>query len=285
MKHLIKKADILIEALPYIRQFKGKTFVIKYGGKAMSGDVNLKNSIIEDIVLMKFIGINPVIIHGGGPEINIMMKKKGLKPKFVNGLRVTDKKTMRIVEKVLFGKINKELVLIFNEHRGKAVGLSGKTNRLIIARKHFAKVGTEEVDIGFVGDIVRVNVKFLQKLKNFIPVIAPIGIGKDNCTYNINADDAASAIAVKIKAEKLILLTDVDGIYKNNSLLSTVTLSNVPRLIKNKVIEGGMIPKVKAGINALKGGVKKVHIINGNIRHSLLLEIFTNKGIGTEVVK
>ena len=286
MKHLIKKAGILIEALPYIKKFSGKTFVIKYGGKAMIGKANLKDSIAQDIVLLKFVGINPIVVHGGGPEISAAMKKAGLKPKFVHGLRVTDKKTVKIVYKVLAGKINKEIVDLFNKHGGKALGLNGKIKRLILSKKHYARdENGKRTDIGYVGEVVKINSKFLNSLKEYIPVIAPIGIGKEGNIFNINADDVASAVSASVKADKLVLLTDVDGIYKDKIMIATVDLKKIKSLIKSKVISGGMIPKVKACMNALKGGVKKTHIVNGNIKHSILLEIFTNKGIGTEIVK
>lgn len=286
MKHLIRKADILIEALPYIKKFRGKTFVIKYGGKAMIGDKELKDSFVLDIVLLKFVGINPIVVHGGGPEISASMKKAGLKPKFINGLRVTDKKTMRIVNKVLAGKINKEIVDLFKKHGGKAIGLNGKIKNLILAKKHYAKdENGKKADIGYVGEVSRINSKYLNSLKDYIPVIAPIGVGKDKSIFNINADDVASAVSSAVKADKLVLLTDVDGIFKGNKLLATLNLEKIQKLLKNKVISGGMIPKVKACTNALKAGVKKTHIVNGNIKHSMLLEIFTNKGIGTEIVK
>lgn len=283
MEELIKKADILIEALPYIRQFKDKVFVIKYGGKAMANE-SLKNSIIQDIILMKLVGISPIVVHGGGPKITRLMEKYGKKPKFVDGLRVTDKETMKIVATVV-GKINKEIVSLFNKHKGKAIGLSGKHWNLIIAKKYFAKDKlNKKIDIGFVGEVKEVNVAVLEKLKGYIPVIAPIGIGIDKNVYNINADDVARGIAIKFKAEKLILLTDVDGVYdKHRKLIPTIKMGRIQNLIKNKIIEGGMIPKVKSALKSIKAGVKKVHILNGNIKHSILLEIFTNKGIGTEI--
>ncbi|MFH1825383.1 MAG: acetylglutamate kinase [Candidatus Firestonebacteria bacterium] len=288
MKNLIKKVDILIEALPYIRQFKDKIFVIKYGGKAMVNE-SLKNSIIQDIILMKLVGISPIVVHGGGPEITRAMEKCGKKPKFVNGLRVTDKETMKIVETAM-KKINKEIVSLFNEHGVKAIGLSPALERrgnLIVAKKYFAKdILNKKLDIGFVGEVKKINIAILKKFKEYIAVITPLGTGIDKNTYNINADDVASGLAIKLKAEKLILLTDVDGVYdKHCNLIPTIGLGRIQNLIKNKTIKGGMIPKVKSALKSIKAGVKKVHILNGNIKHSILLEIFTNKGIGTEIKK
>jgi acetylglutamate kinase len=275
MEALIKKADILMEALPYIKQFSGKTFVIKYGGKAMV-DGSLKDSVIEDIVLMKYIGINPVVVHGGAPEITEEMNKLGKKSVFKNGLRVTDKETVDIAEKVLVGKINKEIVSLVHKHGGKAIGLSGKDGELIIAKKHKA-------DIGFVGEVEKINFHVMDKLKEFIPVISPIAIGRDGHTYNVNADDVASAIATAIKAEKLILLTDVNGVLdKDKKLISSIKVNEAAKLEKSGIISGGMIPKVNSCVEAVKQGVKKVHIINGGIKHSMLLEIFTKTGVGTE---
>jgi len=285
MKKLIKKADILIEALPYIRQFKDKVFVIKYSGKAITNK-SLRNSIIQDIILLKLVGIFPIVVHGAGSEITRLMEKAGKKPKFVDGLRITDKETMKIVARVV-RKINKEIVSLFNKHKGKAVGLTGKNGNLIVARKYFAKdKSNKKIDIGFVGEVKEVNLSLLKELKEYIPVVAPLGVGADKNLYNINADEVAKGIAIKLKAEKLILLTDVDGVYdKNNKLIPTINIKMIKELINNNIIEGGMIPKVKSSLEAIKAGVKKVHILNGNIKHSILLEIFTNKGIGTEIKK
>ena len=277
MEEVIKKAGVLIEALPYIKEFAGKTFVIKYGGKAMV-DEALKNSVVQDIVLMKYIGINPVVVHGGGPEISAAMEKAGLKPVFVNGRRVTDKQTMDIVESTLFGKTNKEIVHMFNTHGGKAKGLNGKDENLLIT-------GMLDKDLGFVGEIEKVHTSVLAKYKKFIPVIAPIGIGHDGNAYNINADDAAAAVSVALKAEKLILITDVSGVLHNKALVHSINMKDVKKMIKDEIITGGMIPKVHSCMTAIEGDVRKAHIINGTVKHSLLIEIFTKTGVGTEVVK
>ncbi len=277
MEEIIKKAGVLIEALPYLREFSGKTFVIKYGGKAMI-DEALKDSVVQDIVLMKYIGINPVVVHGGGPEITAAMERAGLKAKFVNGRRVTDKQTMKIVESVLAGKTNKEIVRMFNAHGGKAKGLSGKDGKLLLTKML-------DSELGFVGEIEKVNTLELKKQREFIPVIAPIGIGRDGNTYNINADDAAAALSVAVKAEKLILITDVSGVMHNKALIPSISMKEAKQMIKDGVITGGMIPKVHSCMTAIEGGVKKAHIINGTVKHSLLLEIFTKTGIGTEIKK
>ncbi|MFQ6043724.1 MAG: acetylglutamate kinase [Candidatus Poribacteria bacterium] len=294
MKTLIEKADVLIEALPYIRTFYGKTIVVKYSGKAMEDDT-LKHSVMQDIVLMKYVGMNPVVVHGGGPQISEMMKRLGKEAKFIQGLRVTDRETVDIAEMVLAGTINKEIVSLINNQGGKAVGLCGKDANLIQAQKHFAKVTSDSgeqimADIGFVGDIVSVNPKIIRVLEaeGFIPVIAPNGVGEDGQTYNINADTVAGEIAAALQAEKLIVLTDIRGILRDkndaNSLIPTLDISDVDELIQNGVIETGMLPKVEACITALNAGVQKTHIIDGRISHSILLEIFTERGIGTEIV-
>lgn len=294
MQELAKEADVLIEALPYIRKFYGKTIVIKYGGAAMS-DETLKDSVMQDIVLMKYVGMNPVVVHGGGPQISAMMKRVGKEAEFVQGLRVTDAETVDIAEMVLAGKINKEIVLLINQHGGKAVGLCGKDANLIQAQKHFAQVTSNTgeqimVDIGFVGRVIEVNPGIIRVLyeQNFIPVIAPNGVGEDGETYNINADSIAGEIAAALKAEKLIILSDVRGILRDkddeNTLVPTLNVSEIDGLVKEGVISTGMLPKVEACITALEAGVTKTHIIDGRISHSLLLEIFTEKGIGTEIV-
>jgi acetylglutamate kinase len=294
MKTLIEKADVLIEALPYIRAFYGKTMVVKYGGKAMEDEM-LKHSVMQDIVLMKYVGMNPVVVHGGGPQISEMMKRLGKEANFIQGLRVTDRETVDIAEMVLAGTINKEIVSLINQHGGKAVGLCGKDANLIQAQKHFAKVTSDSgeqimADIGFVGDITSVNPKIIQVLdaEGFIPVIAPNGVGEDGQTYNINADTVAGEIAAALQAEKLIVLTDTRGILRDknddNSLIPTLNTSDVEELIQHGIIETGMLPKVEACITALNAGVKKTHIIDGRISHSILLEIFTERGIGTEIV-
>lgn len=291
MKKLIEKANILIEALPYIRNFYGKTFVIKYGGAAQIEE-RLKDSFAQDVVLLNFIGIRPIIIHGGGPKISEMMKKMGKEPSFVQGQRITDRETMDIVEMVLGGLINKEIVALINSHGGRAIGLSGKDGGLIRAKKKLLRKsvasGEEEViDIGLVGEVDSVEPGILNSLERdgFIPVIAPIGIGRDGSTFNINADYVASAVASSLKAEKLILLTDVPGIKdKRDNVISSINKKEIKGLIDNGTVSGGMLPKVQACVSALEGGVKKTHIIDGRVPHCLLLEIFTKEGIGTEIV-
>ncbi|NOZ69278.1 MAG: acetylglutamate kinase [Deferribacteres bacterium] len=293
MKKSIEKAAVLIESLPYIRRFAGKTFVIKYGGAAMVDD-KLKDTFASDIVLLNFIGIKPVIVHGGGPKINTIMEKMGKKPTFVQGQRVTDEETVDIVEMVLGGLVNKQIVSQINRHGGFAVGLSGKDGNLIKARKKVIRklspeTGVPEIiDLGLVGEVEKINPKILISMDEggFIPVIAPISAGQKSRTLNINADYVAGAIASAIKAEKLILLTDVEGIKaKNGRLISTLNLKKLARLISDSTISGGMLPKVHACRNALEGGVSKTHIIDGRMPHALLLEIFTEEGIGTEIVK
>ncbi|MCX7771288.1 MAG: acetylglutamate kinase [Proteobacteria bacterium] len=283
---LLGKAQILVEALPYIRKFYGKTFVIKYGGAAQK-ESQLKNSFAQDIVLLNFIGIRTIVVHGGGPKITEVMKKLGKEPSFVHGHRVTDRETMEIVEMVLGGVINKEIVQLINSHGGKAIGLTGKDGNLLKAKKKHIKINEEETDIGFVGEIEDIATEILENLQrdSFIPVIAPIGFDKQGNSYNINADTVASSIAVAIGAEKLILLTDVKGISDDQgNHIPTLKIDESLKLMEEKVISGGMIPKVYACLNALTGGVKKTHIIDGRIPHSLLLEIFTKKGIGTEII-
>ena len=292
MENVIEKAKVLIEALPYIKSFYGKTFVIKYGGSAMV-DEALKESFALDIILLSYIGINPVIIHGGGSQIGSIMERMGKKPEFVQGQRVTDTETMDIVEMVLGGKINKEIVSLINHHGGKAVGLTGKDGGLIQAKMKFLTQPSEEtgvpeiIDIGLVGEVRNINSEILTTLENnhFIPVIAPVGIDDKGDTYNINADLVAGAVAASLRAEKLILLTDTEGVIsKDNTLLSTLDKKEVKTLISNETIKGGMLPKVQACFNALEGGVSKVHIIDGRISHAVLLEIFTKEGIGTEII-
>lgn len=291
MKKLAEKAAILIEALPYIRNFYGKTFVIKYGGAAQTEEA-LKDSFAQDVVLLNFIGIHTVIVHGGGPKISKTMEKMGKKPLFIQGQRVTDRETMDIVEMVLAGIINKEIVNLINSHGGKAVGLSGKDGGLIRAKKKLIKkispeTQTEEIiDPGLVGDVEEVDPSILHTLKekNFIPVIAPVGYDSNGNTLNINADYVAAAIAGALRAEKLILMTDVEGILdEKGNLIPSMKASKAEKLI-DKVIRGGMIPKVQACISALKQGTSKTYIIDGRVEHALLLEIFTKEGIGTEIV-
>ncbi|MCE5194565.1 MAG: acetylglutamate kinase [Nitrospiraceae bacterium] len=292
MKDIITKANVLIEALPYIRNFSGKTVVIKYGGAAQVEE-SLKDAFAQDIALLSFIGIRPVVVHGGGPKISSTMEKMGKKPEFVHGQRVTDKETMDIVEMVLGGLVNKEIVSMINKHGGKAIGLSGKDGKLIKAKKKLMKkVLSEEneeeiIDIGLVGEVASINAEVLQSLKNegFIPVISPIGVGEKEETLNINADYVSAAVASEIKAEKLILLTDVQGIKdKKGVTISTLSKKEIKKLIEDNTISGGMLPKVQACIKAVENGVKKTHIVDGRIPHCLLLEIFTKEGIGTEIV-
>src|SRR5208337_3468332 len=290
MEKLIEKANILIEALPFIRNFYGKTFVIKYGGAAQVED-ELKNSFAQDIVLMNFIGIKPIVVHGGGPSINKTMKKMGKEPSFIQGQRVTDQETLDIVEMVLGGLINKEIVALINSHGGKAVGLSGKDGGLIKAKKKLLKKaiddGEEIIDIGLVGEVDSVDSVILDCIEKggFIPVISPIGVGSKGESLNINADYVASAIASSLKAEKFILLTDVPGISdKRGSVISTISKKEIKKLIDNGTVSGGMLPKVQACTRAIDAGVKKTHIVDGRMPHCLLLEIFTKVGIGTEIV-
>ena len=291
MDTLIQKADTLLEALPYIQRFAGKTFVIKYGGHAME-DEELKQRFAQDIVLLKYVGMKPVVVHGGGPQIGEMLKKLGIASRFVRGMRVTDSATMDVVEMVL-GKINQEVVTLVNRQGGKAVGLSGKDGDLIIARKMLVTVEEEGKpptthDVGQVGEVVGVNPRVIDALTtaNFIPVIAPIGVGENGESYNINADLVAGKVAEALQAEKLILLTDVDGIKdKSGVLIPTLGSNEAEKLIKNGTIGEGMIPKVECCVAALHGGVQKTHIIDGRVRHATLLEIFTKEGIGTEVVR
>jgi acetylglutamate kinase len=296
MNRLIKKANILIEALPYIRTFRGKTVVIKYGGHAMT-ETALKERFAEDIVLLKYVGLNPVIVHGGGPQIDKMLTRLGIEAKFRHGVRITDEATMEIVEMVLAGKINMEIVELLNRHGGRSVGLSGKDGGLLMAQPLTAKAwakslgkdleGDDEGDFGLVGEVQSVDPSLVLKLQqdHYIPVIAPIGTDKEGNTFNINADLVAGAIAASLHAEKLVMMTDIKGIRDANSRhLSTVSRKDVQRMVKKGVIGEGMLPKVHACLDALAGGAGKAHIIDGRIPHALLLEIFTRKGIGTEIV-
>ena len=274
-----EKIKTLLEALPYIRRFFGSTFVIKYGGAAMEEE-SLKKEFARDVALLKYVGINPVIVHGGGPMIGRLLKDLQIPTKFVDGLRVTDEKTLEVVEMVLSGFINKEIVKNINDMGGRAIGFSGKDGRLLRARR------VDDKDIGFVGDIIKVNVDIIKDISGhgYIPVIAPLADGVDGYSYNINADTAAGRIAEALSAEKLILLTDVDGVLGvDGSLISSLSNEEVDMLIKKKTISGGMIPKVTCCIHAIKGGVKETHIINGRIPHAILLEVFTDSGIGTKI--
>jgi acetylglutamate kinase len=291
MQKFIEKATTLLEALPYIRRFSGKTVVIKYGGHAMA-DETLKKSFALDVILLKYIGINPVIVHGGGPQINETLKRYGIISEFVQGMRVTDAATMSVVEMVLTGQVNNEVVGYINQHGGKAVGLSGKDGGLLLCKKLLQEIkradgSSATVDIGLVGDVTKVDTSILETLERggFIPVIAPVGVGLGGESYNINADLVAGRVAAALKAEKLILLTDVPGVKdREGQLLSSIELDQVPRLIDNGTITGGMIPKVVCCVDSLQSGVKKAHIIDGRMEHAVLLEIFTDVGIGTEIL-
>ena len=288
------QVQTLIEALPYLRDFKDKTIVVKYGGNAMLND-QIKNKVLQDIVFLQCAGMRPVVVHGGGPEITAMLMQAGKKSEFVSGLRVTDAESVGIAEMALVGEINTDLVARLNTLGGRAVGLNGKDANLVQAKKHLADVyengEVNLVDIGFVGNVEHVNTELIEVLlaNGFIPVIAPTGVGTNGETYNINADSVAGEIAGALKAEKLLVLTDVRGIYSDyrdeSSFISTLTFEKAQELIIRGKIDGGMIPKVRACITALSGGAKKTHIIDGRAEHTILMEIFSDKGVGTEVVK
>ncbi|MDP4177857.1 MAG: acetylglutamate kinase [Bacillota bacterium] len=280
----LDKANVLIQALPYIQKFNGKTIVVKYGGNAMINE-DIKNAVIRDIVLLNCVGIKIVMVHGGGPEINGFLNKIGKESKFVNGLRVTDEETMDVVQMVLSGKVNKDLVALIGRNGGQAIGLCGVDAGLFNVKKH---VSNDGVDLGYVGDITNVNESVVRNCLDggYIPIISTIALGQeDGKVYNINADTAAAELSVKLNAEKLILLTDVPGLLRDrndeNSLISEVKYKDIPKLIDEKIISGGMIPKIECCTNALKGGVKSAHIIDGRILHSILLEIFSQDGVGT----
>jgi acetylglutamate kinase len=288
----VERADILLEALPYIRRFYNKTVVIKYGGHAMV-DEELKKMFAMDVVMMKYIGINPVVVHGGGPQIGTILKKFGKESRFVQGMRVTDEETMSIVEMVLVGQVNKEIVGLINHHGGKAVGLSGKDGNLILAEKYYLSeekakdTPPEIIDIGLVGKVREINAGLVSSLTSdgFIPVIAPTGAGEKGETYNINADIVAGEVAAALRAEKMVLLTDVPGVLdREGSLINTMTDRDALAFIGDGTISGGMYPKVKCCLKALKGGVQKTHIVDGRLKHAILLEMFTDRGIGTEIV-
>ncbi|RMH06724.1 MAG: acetylglutamate kinase [Nitrospirae bacterium] len=296
MNQLIKKADILVEALPYIRTFAGKTFVIKYGGKAMTQE-ELKEGFAEDVVLLKYVGLNPVIVHGGGPQIDHFLSRLGIQPTFKRGVRVTDPATMEVVEMVLGATINKSIVTLLNQHGAKAVGLTGKDGNLILSKPFSAKAwahgltqedhGSSDEDYGLVGEVEKIDPHVLIKLQqdHFIPVIAPIGVDRKGRTHNINADLVAGAIAASLRAEKLLVLSDVKGIRDaDGHHLSTVSRKDVERMVKKGIIREGMLPKVRACLTGIESGVHKAHIIDGRVPHAILLEIFTDKGIGTEIV-
>jgi len=288
-KSAADRAQILIEALPYIQRFQGKTIVIKYGGNAMV-DEGLKQSFARDVVLMKLVGMNPVIVHGGGPQIGKLLERIGKKSEFVQGMRVTDRETMDVVEMVLGGLVNKEIVSLINKHGGKAVGLTGKDGGLIRARKLIMKsvpaegLPSEIIDIGHVGEVESIDPEVVALLdtQNFIPVIAPIGVGPDGEAYNINADVVAGKLAITLKAEKLMLLTNTTGVLdKEGKLLTGLTIGKVNALIADGTIHGGMLPKVNYALDAVNSGVKSAHIIDGRVEHAVLLEVFTDQGVGT----
>ena len=285
MEKYLSKAEVLIEALPYIQRFNRKIIVVKYGGSAMV-DEELKKRVIEDVTLLKLVGFKPIIVHGGGKEISSMVKRLGMEPKFINGLRVTDEETMDVAEMVL-GKVNKSLVQLVESLGVRAIGISGKDGGLLKVEKKYS----DGEDIGYVGEITDVNADILHDLleKDFLPIICPIGLDKDYQTYNINADDAACAIAKAMKAEKLAFLTDIEGVYKDpkdpSTLMSRIFVSEAEKLMEEGYIGGGMLPKLHNCIDAVEDGVSKVHILDGRIPHCLLLEIFTDKGIGTAILK
>ena len=288
-KSAADRAQILIEALPYIQRFQGKTIVIKYGGNAMV-DEALKQSFARDVVLMKLIGMNPVIVHGGGPQIGKLLERIGKKSEFVQGMRVTDRETMDVVEMVLGGLVNKEIVSLINKNGGKAIGLTGKDGGLIRARKLVMKsipaegLPSEIIDIGHVGEVESIDPEVVALLdtQNFIPVIAPIGVGPEGEAYNINADVVAGKLAITLKAEKLVLLTNTTGVLdKAGALLTGLTVSKVNALIADGTIHGGMLPKVNYALDAVNSGVKSAHIIDGRVEHAVLLEVFTDQGVGT----
>lgn len=283
-----RRVQNLIESLPYIMEFRDKTFVIKFGGSIMINE-KAKEAFIQDIVLMEHLGINIVIVHGGGPHISKRLSELNIESKFIDGLRVTTKEVMREVEMILSGMINKEITMGINNAGTDAIGISGKDGNFIKAKKKLHIKDNEECDLGFVGEVENINNEFLDKLigGGYLPVVAPIGFDQEGNSYNINADYVASAISSSINAEKLILLTDVDGLYLDfndkDSLLTSLTLTESEKLINEKIISGGMIPKLQCSIDAIKNGTKNVHMINGSLEHSLLLEVFTNEGVGTMI--
>ena len=287
--HATGIAEVLTEALPYIKRFNGKTMVIKYGGNAMS-DEKLKSGFARDVVMMKLVGMNPVVVHGGGPQIGDLLKRIGKESRFVDGMRVTDSETMDIVEMVLGGQVNKEIVNLINKHGGSAVGLTGKDGDLIQARKLVSKRNSPEmnaseiIDMGHVGEVASIDTAVIDMLLrgNFIPVIAPIGVGENGQSYNINADLVAGKLAEVMQAEKLIMLTNTPGLLDaDGSILTGLTVKKVNQLIDDKVIKGGMLPKIRSALDAVNAGVNSVHIIDGRVEHAVLLEIFTDKGVGT----
>ncbi len=287
----VDRAQIIIEALPYIKRFNGSIMVIKYGGHAML-DEGLKEGFALDITLLRYVGIKPIVVHGGGPQIGKLLKELSVEPHFVDGLRVTDERTMDVVEMVLTGQINKEIVTRITMAGGRAVGISGKDASLIVAKrllykKRLSDGGVEEIDLGLVGEVQEIRPDILFKLADagFIPVVSPVASGVDGKSYNLNADTAAGHIAMALKARKLILLTDTQGVLDGDRrLISSLTKSEAERLMQMGVIKGGMIPKVQCCLDALQNGVKKAHILDGRIKHALLLELFSDSGVGTEIV-
>jgi len=283
-----QRARMLVEALPYIRAFRGKRIVIKYGGSAMT-DTRLKRDFAEDIALISFIGMNPIIVHGGGPQIGELLKKIGKESRFVKGLRVTDPETMDVVEMVLVAKVNKDVVSLINSYGGRAVGISGRDGGLIRAKKAKpARLAGKDEDLGLVGEVDKINPELIASLEEsgFIPVIAPVGAGPDEKPFNINADTAAGALSAALEAEKFILLTDVPGVLdRDNRLISSLSEEKAEELMRTGVASGGMIPKIKCCLSALRGGVPKAHVIDGRVPHALLLEMLTDEGIGTEIVR
>ncbi len=295
VKESIQKAKVLIDSLPYMQEFRHKTIVIKYGGHAMV-DEHLKRQFALDVILLKQVGINPVIVHGGGPQINKLLDRLGIQPSYIEGMRVTDGETMDVVEMVLVGKVNKEIVGLINHCGGKAVGLSGRDGDLVCARKlkvsskkkveDLGDAPPELIDLGQVGEVTHINPGVLESLSrnDFIPVIAPVGVGDEGQAFNINADLVAGAIAGKLSAEKLILLTDVPGVNdKNGQLITTLSAGDLEKLIDDGTVAGGMIPKVRCCKDALRQGVAKTYIVDGRVEHSILLEMFTPEGVGTEI--
>lgn len=290
MEQEMTRAKLLLEALPYIREFYGRTVVIKYGGHAMQEE-QLKKSFALNVVLLKYIGINPVIVHGGGPQIGQMLKQLGISSKFEQGLRITDQATMDVVEMVLVGRVNKEIVNLINLNGGRSVGLSGKDGGLIQARKMEMVISKtdappEIIDLGRVGEVVSIQTKLIRSLEKegFIPIIAPVGVDTEGQTYNINADAVAGSVAEALEAKRLILLTDVHGVMAGEQLVSSLSRKQALEMIENNTAQGGMIPKLKCCLEALEGGVEKAHIIDGRLENSLILELFTQAGIGTEIL-
>ena len=296
MKESIERAKVLVESLPYIQEFRHKTVVIKYGGHAMV-DENLKRQFALDVILLNHIGVNVVIVHGGGPQINDLLDRLEIKPDYVQGMRVTDGETMNVVEMVLVGRVNKEIVGLINHNGGRAVGLSGRDGDLVCAQKMHVSVSSgketlenvppEIIDLGRVGEVTKINGDVLTTLKreDFIPVIAPVGVGEDGQAYNINADLVAGAIAGALEAEKLILLTDVEGVKdKNGELIRSLRSEDLDKMIDDGTVAGGMIPKVNCCREALKQGARKTYIVDGRLEHAILLEMFTHEGVGTEII-